>query len=79
MAAKPSAVSFEEYARASRGRYLRIFAAMGERYQGRVPRQRPRDPEEERLLLRLDMVRRDRLIASGELVQLGPRHWRWNL
>ena len=72
-------VNYDEYRRQNQGRYLRCLAALEERYQGRTARQRPRDPEEERLLLRLDIARRDRLLASGELEQLGPRHWRWNL
>jgi hypothetical protein len=27
----------------------------------------------------LDLARRDHLLACGELVQLGPRHWRWRI
>ncbi len=74
-----TAVNYDAYVRANRGRRLRILATIEERYQGRVARGRPRDPEEERLLLQLDISRRDRLLASGELVQIGPRAWRWRL
>ena len=74
-----SPTNYDEYRRQNQGRYLRCLADLDEKYRGRTARQRPRDPEEERLLLQLDLARRDRLIASGELQQLGPRRWRWKL
>jgi hypothetical protein len=72
-------VNYDEYRRRNQGRYLRGLATVDEKYPGRTARQRPRGPGEERLLLQLDRARGDRLIASGELQQLGPRRWRWNL
>ncbi len=45
---------------------------------GRVPRQRPRDPEEQKMLGRLIRGRYERLLERGELVFLGPRRWRWH-
>ncbi len=44
----------------------------------RLTRQKPRDPDEEKLLIKMDLLRRERMIASGELEQLGPQHWRWH-
>jgi hypothetical protein len=41
--------------------------------------QRPRDPEKERILIRLEKARRDRLIRSGKIEIIGPRKWRWNI
>ena len=48
-------------------------------FPARLPRQRPRAPLKEELLLDLDLARRDRLLACGELIRLGPRHWRWRI
>lgn len=56
------------------------FIAMMERGTlKRLPRTRPRDPEEERLLSLLVHLRWNRWIASGKLVILGPRRWRLQL
>ena len=51
--------------------------ALMNRFPKRLPRQRPRDPEEEALLGRLIDARYRRLLETGELVHLGPRRWRW--
>jgi hypothetical protein len=72
-------VDYDEYRRLNQGRCVRILTALAARQSERLPRERPWDAEEERLLIQLDRARRDRWIASGELVQLGPRHWRWEL
>lgn len=40
---------------------------------------RPRDPEKEQLLIRLEMARRQRFIDSGKLQILGPRKMRWRI
>lgn len=45
-----------------RARWVAILAAEP---PGRAPGRRPRDPEQERLLLRLDRARRARLAAGG--------------
>ncbi len=78
MAEKPP-VNYDEYRRQNQARYVRTLTALAAREPERTPRERPWDPEEERLLIQLDRARRDRMIASGELVQLGPRHWRWQV
>jgi hypothetical protein len=82
LAERPSVnppINYDEYRRGNQGRYVRILTALAARDQERLPRERPWDAEEERLLIQLDRARRDRLIASGELVQVGPRHLRWRL
>ncbi len=45
----------------------------------RRPRRRPRDPEEERILLKMAQHRRRAWLASGKLEVLGPRLYRLNL
>jgi hypothetical protein len=48
-------------------------------FPARLPRQRLRAPPKEKLLIKLDLARRDRLLAGGELIRLGPSHWRWRI
>ncbi len=50
-----------------------------ERFQGRAPGRRPRDPEKEQVLARLDKARWARHIASGKLIMVGPRKWMWRV
>lgn len=45
----------------------------------RGPRRRPRDSEEELVLLKMARHRRRAWLASGRLVVLGPRQYRLNL
>lgn len=45
----------------------------------RLPRTRPRDPEEEQVLSRLVRLRWKRWIESGKVVILDPRRWRLRL
>lgn len=42
----------------------------------RLPRTRPRDPEEEQVLSLLMRLRWKRWIESGKVVILSPRRWR---
>ena len=56
---------------------LRKRVALLNRFPGRLPRQRPRAPEEEALLGRLIQARYRHLVENGELVRLSPRRWRW--
>jgi hypothetical protein len=42
----------------------------------RLPRQRPRDLEEERVLLKMAMERKQRWLETGKLEILGPREYR---
>ncbi len=45
----------------------------------RLPRTRPRDPDEERALSQIVQTRWERWLASGKLVILEPRRWRLRL
>ncbi len=71
-------VDYDEYRKAKGPERVRIRAAILNERSGRMPRQRPRSPEEEMVLGRLIRARYQRLLDSGELVKLGPRRWRWN-
>ncbi|MFQ6014927.1 MAG: hypothetical protein ACE5NP_05750 [Anaerolineae bacterium] len=42
----------------------------------RLPRRRPRDPEEERILLKISLHRKEAWLKSGRLEILGPRRYR---
>jgi hypothetical protein len=58
----------------------KMFIGMMQRGElKRLPRTRPRDPEEEQLLRLLAQLRWNRWIQSGTLVILAPRRWRLNL
>lgn len=45
----------------------------------RLPRTRPRDPEEERVLNLLVRLRWQKWLASGKVQILSPRRWKMNL
>jgi len=42
----------------------------------RLPRQRPRDLEEERILLKMALERKRRWLETGKLEIIGPREYR---
>ncbi len=42
----------------------------------RLPRQRPRDLEEERVLLKMALERKRRWLETGKLEIIGPREYR---
>lgn len=42
-------------------------------------RTRPRDPEEERLLVRMAVAGWRRLLAEGKIERVGPRHYRFRV
>jgi len=67
--------NYEEY-RQRRGEFMLKRLRAGWRHG---PRQRPRDPEEELLLLRVALHRRRAWIDEGKLEILGPRRYRLNL
>jgi hypothetical protein len=71
-------MEFEEFMRIRREKRLRLIA-LENTFIGRAPGNRPRDPEKEKLLTKMDIERRRRLIESGKLEVLGPRLWRWRV
>ena len=54
---------------------LRAGSSLGDRVAGN----RPRDPEQERVLSAMDKARWERYIQSGKLQILGPRLWKWRI
>ena len=71
-------LDYEEWKRRKHARF-RAVIALENTFEGRVPGRRPRDPEKERILARLDLARKRRYIESGKLEILGPRHWKWRI
>ena len=65
-------INYDEHAK-QRGEFTRQRLRAGWR---RLPRQRPRDPEEERLLLKMALERKRRWLETGKLEILGPREYR---
>lgn len=65
-------VRLEDYIAENRGRFARVRLQLD---SGRKPSCRERNPRERELLLRLDRARRERWIAEGKLVVLGPRRY----
>lgn len=72
-------VDYDTYRRERWTGYARRLVDLESSFPARLPRQRPRAPLKEKLLLELDLARRDRLLAGGELIRLGPRRWRWRI
>lgn len=68
-------IDFQDW-RQRRKTFLRTSARLG---AARAASRRPRDEEEREILLRLDRARLEGWLASGRLVRLGPRHFRFNL
>jgi hypothetical protein len=69
-------VNYDEYVKAHRIEYINKLVKVENTITKRIPRQRLRDPVEEKLLLQLDIARRNRLMQSGDWVELAPRKWR---
>lgn len=69
-------IDYEEWKRRRQARFAAAVKAE-DRVGGRKPGNRPRDPEKERVLIRLERARRQRLLASGKLRIVGPRLWEW--
>lgn len=50
-----------------------------EKFDGRAPGNRPRDPEKERLLIKMGKARLKRWIESGKIEIVSPREWIWRI
>ena len=70
-------VNYDSFRREKAPEALGLRAVHLNRQSHRIPRQRPRDPEEDELIGQLIRARWDRLARSGELVREGPRRLRW--
>ena len=66
-------VRYEEYRALARARFGRLRASIENRFSGRAPRQRPRDPAKEALLLAMDKRRWEEAIRQGRIKILKPR------
>ena len=71
-------IDYNEWKR-QRPRFRRILLDLENTFQGRAPGNRPRDPEKEKLLARLDRARFQRYLKSGKIEILGPRRWKWRI
>ena len=71
-------VDYQDWKREIARRQRRILAVES-KFQGRAPGRRPRDPEKEKLLARLDRARFQRYLKSGKIEILGPRRWKWRI
>jgi len=69
-------INYDEYRKRRKSEFMLKRLRAGWR---RGPRQRPRDPEEELLLLKMALCRRRAWIDEGRLEVLGPRRYRLNL
>ena len=72
---KVKKVKFETYYRNKRLEYVAKLCRIRNSFDTRSVRERPRDELEEKLLLSLDKKRWQKMMASGDLVKLGNRHW----
>ncbi|MGI6129843.1 MAG: hypothetical protein ACOYEO_07115 [bacterium] len=70
--------TLDEYIRQVRPRARRINLAAAAALPQRLPRRRPRDPEEESILTRLAIFSWNRAIESGLLEQIEPRRYKLN-
>lgn len=71
-------VRYEDWKKKRREQFL-TAVDVENRFPGPQAGNRPRDPEKERLLIRLETARRQRYLDSGKLQILGPRKWRWRI
>jgi hypothetical protein len=56
-------------------RYRIKLLSLENEFTGRVPRGRPRDPVEEKLLLRLDLARWQEKVKKEEIVKITSHCW----
>lgn len=71
-------LDYEEWKRRKRERFA-AFAKVESRFEGRVPGNRPRDPDKEKILIRMDIERRRRYIESGKLEIVNPKFWKYRI
>ena len=71
-------VCYEDWKKKRRTGFLTAVGVENSLGEVRVGK-RPRDPEKEALLIRLETARRERYLQSGKLQILGPRLWKWRI
>lgn len=70
--------SYENWKR-RKPEFRRVMLRLQNKFEGHAPGNRPRDPEKEKLLTRLDIARFERYLATGKIEIVGPRHWKWRV
>lgn len=73
-----NSVRYEDWKKKRREGFL-AAVAVENKFSGPRIGNRPRDPEKEQVLIRLEKARRKRYIESGKLVILSPRLWKWRI
>ena len=71
-------IDFSEW-RKQRSRVLHIGLHTEDAFQDHLAGNRPRDPEQERILSQLDKARWKRYLESGKIEKLGPRRYRFRI
>jgi hypothetical protein len=65
-------VDYDEYMKKNKIKFHKMRLKLNLKRQ---PRTRPRDPDEERILMRLALIRWKREIEDGKLIKMGPRKY----
>lgn len=71
-------VNYEEWKK-RKHEFIEKLIEVENTFHDRVPCNRPRDPEKEKIAIEMDKARKARYIASGKLTILGPRKWKWRI
>jgi len=71
-------INFEDWKKQA-PRLLKARIKADNSMESRVPGRRPRDPEKEKVLSRLDKARWKRYIESGKIQIVSPRRWIWRI
>jgi|GEM_PF-6288270 len=71
-------IDYEDWKKRRQGQFL-TAVEVENRFMGPHIGRRPRDPEKEQLLIKLEKARRQHLIDTGKLEILGPRLWKWRI
>jgi hypothetical protein len=69
-------VNYDKYVTKNKLKFLSKFYDLWVKYTSRVGRMRPRSSIESRILIKLDEIRKRKMIQSGGLKMLGPRLWK---
>lgn len=69
-------VNYNQYVAKNKLKFLAKLSELWIESASRIGRMRPRNPTESKMLIKLDELRKKRMLKSGELKILGPRTWR---
>ncbi len=71
-------IRFEDWKKERKAK-LKIALEIENSIPDRLPGRRLRDPEKEKLLIKLEKARRQKMIDSGKLEIISPKHWIWHI